>query len=225
MKIIIKENGPYVIDSDIPLKEVDSIPEKHGNAVLSYEVTKDYKEAKEGTRLCRCGHSLNKPYCDGHHAEIDFCGRELNDRKSYDEEAELLEGVVYDALDKDELCAVGRFCDRNPNFWYSLDERDGEETLEMGCLCPSGRLTVLDKKTGEKIEPKLEKEIYLVRDIPAGHLGPIHIRGGIEVVGSDGFSYEIRNRATLCRCGQSKNMPFCDASHLRCKHMEIKIEK
>jgi CDGSH-type Zn-finger protein len=29
----------------------------------------------------------------------------------------------------------------------------------------------------------------------------------------DGFVYEVRNRVTLCRCGGSKIMPFCDGTH------------
>ena len=33
----------------------------------------------------------------------------------------------------------------------------------------------------------------------------------------DGFAYEVRNRVTLCRCGASKNKPFCDGSHAAIK--------
>ena len=39
-------------------------------------VDKDGKETiKEGmTALCRCGHSANKPYCDGTHRTVGFEG-------------------------------------------------------------------------------------------------------------------------------------------------------
>jgi CDGSH-type Zn-finger protein len=39
------------------------------------------------------------------------------------------------------------------------------------------------------------------------------VRGGIRIQAPDGFVYEVRNRVTLCRCGESKNMPFCDGTH------------
>jgi iron-binding CDGSH zinc finger protein len=39
------------------------------------------------------------------------------------------------------------------------------------------------------------------------------VRGGIQVISADGHDYEIRERQTLCRCGQSRNKPFCDGSH------------
>jgi CDGSH-type Zn-finger protein len=43
--------------------------------------------------------------------------------------------------------------------------------------------------------------------------GPYLARGGIPVVSEDGTPYEVRNRQTLCRCGYSRNKPFCDGSH------------
>ena len=43
--------------------------------------------------------------------------------------------------------------------------------------------------------------------------GPLLVRGAIAVSRADGTT-EVLPRATLCRCGQSKNKPFCDNSHL-----------
>jgi CDGSH-type Zn-finger protein len=39
------------------------------------------------------------------------------------------------------------------------------------------------------------------------------VSGGIPIQSADGFVHEKRNRVTLCRCGQSKNKPFCDGTH------------
>ena len=38
--------------------------------------------------------------------------------------------------------------------------------------------------------------------------------GRIPIQSADGTEYEVRNRATLCRCGRSHNKPFCDGTHL-----------
>jgi CDGSH-type Zn-finger protein len=43
------------------------------------------------------------------------------------------------------------------------------------------------------------------------------VLGGIPVETVDGFTYEVRNRQLLCRCGASANKPFCDGSHQRVK--------
>lgn len=41
-------------------------------------------------------------------------------------------------------------------------------------------------------------------------------RGPLTIHSKDGSSSTTRNRAALCRCGQSQNKPFCDASHKQC---------
>jgi CDGSH-type Zn-finger protein len=43
--------------------------------------------------------------------------------------------------------------------------------------------------------------------------GPLWVRGGVPVIGADGQPYETRNRVLLCRCGHSRNRPFCDGTH------------
>ena len=73
---------------------------------------------------------------------------------------------------------------------------------------------VWDKKTGKPIEPKFEKSASLIEDPETQSSGPIWLKGGVELEGADGFKYEKRNRVTLCRCGRSRNKPFCDASHI-----------
>jgi hypothetical protein len=42
--------------------------------------------------------------------------------------------------------------------------------------------------------------------------GPLLVRGPIRIVQPDGTVEELP-RAAFCRCGQSKNKPFCDGSH------------
>jgi hypothetical protein len=79
--------------------------------------------------------------------------------------------------------------------------------------CPSGRLVAWDNASGKAIEPAYEPSIGLIEDPAKGCSGPVWLRGGVQVIAADGFRYEVRNRVTLCRCGASRNKPFCDGTH------------
>ena len=48
--------------------------------------------------------------------------------------------------------------------------------------------------------------------------GSLRIEGDFEIVDPDGVPYGLagRTKVALCRCGESKNKPFCDASHKTC---------
>ena len=48
--------------------------------------------------------------------------------------------------------------------------------------------------------------------------GSLRVEGEFEIVDQEGKAYGLagRTRVTLCRCGQSKTKPFCDASHKTC---------
>ena len=123
--------------------------------------------------------------------------------------------------DAENLCAFGRFCDPHGQVWNQVARSDDPGiqamfTRQVG-NCPAGRLVAWGKMTGEAVEPELPISIGLVED-PAQHCrGPLWLRGGIPVISSDGFAYEVRNRVTLCRCGQSRNKPFCDGTHAAIK--------
>ncbi len=45
--------------------------------------------------------------------------------------------------------------------------------------------------------------------------GSVRVEGDFEIVDKDGNVYGLGGRevVTLCRCGMSKNKPFCDGSH------------
>jgi CDGSH-type Zn-finger protein/uncharacterized Fe-S cluster protein YjdI len=44
--------------------------------------------------------------------------------------------------------------------------------------------------------------------------GPLQVRGPLEICAGTGRTVARITEARLCRCGQSKNKPFCDGSHL-----------
>ena len=44
--------------------------------------------------------------------------------------------------------------------------------------------------------------------------GPYLVRGTVRLIDADGERWELEGETVaLCRCGQSRNKPFCDASH------------
>lgn len=58
VKITVLPNGPYKIEGDIELKDGQG-------QVLT-------PKTKPDAYLCRCGHSANKPFCDGAHTRHGF---------------------------------------------------------------------------------------------------------------------------------------------------------
>ncbi|CAN7336106.1 CDGSH iron-sulfur domain-containing protein [Bacillus sp. AFS015802] len=43
--------------------------------------------------------------------------------------------------------------------------------------------------------------------------GSFRVSGDVELIDADGNVFPTKQVFTLCRCGLSTNMPFCDASH------------
>lgn len=214
-KIKVTKNGPYFVSGGVPIQE-ESIEEDADGYSKEWKLEGKLKPASKDYLLCRCGHSKNMPFCDQSHLNVKFDGTEKPEIK-FEECAETLAGPNVDLRDCYDLCASARFCDRAGTIWDLVEKDDPESTkiaIEEAQNCSSGRLVIIDKKTGEPIEKKLEPCISATVDLPAGVLGPLWVKGGIKIESADGKAYEKRNRVTLCRCGKSKNMPFCDSSHM-----------
>jgi CDGSH-type Zn-finger protein len=218
-EIRVSKDGPYLVDGPLPLAQF-TIGANSRKESVRWEKGRDFSTGA-GYALCRCGHSARKPFCDGTHAKAGFDGRETASRKPYREQAKLIEGPVLSLTDAERLCAFARFCDPNGQVWRLVYETDRpaakKHFQEQTCDCPSGRLVAWDNVTGEAVEPKYEPSIGLIEDPVEECSGPIWVRGGVQVVSEDGFHYERRNRVTLCRCGASRNKPFCDGSHAAIK--------
>lgn len=87
--------------------------------------------------------------------------------------------------------------------WIFPDEGKAEEIARTIDTCPSGALTYHRKDGG------MEEQTPQVNTARPWQDGPTEFRGDIHIAGHD-----PRKRATLCRCGMSQNMPFCDNSHI-----------
>jgi len=69
VKITVRPNGPYRVEGLENVELVDA----QGNR---YDLT-----GKAGISLCRCGASVNKPFCDGTHSKIGFQAAEAAVKK------------------------------------------------------------------------------------------------------------------------------------------------
>ncbi len=56
-RITVRLNGPYRVQGPVRLVDAED---------------NDFDLPAEIFILCRCGHSENKPFCDGHHREAGF---------------------------------------------------------------------------------------------------------------------------------------------------------
>lgn len=214
-EIIVITNGPYLVLGKVPIVERTIACETDGTST-EWRGGAEYP-MKDQCQLCRCGHTKNKPYCDGTHTKVGFDGTESAGEEGYLDESNVINGPTLKLNDLEILCASARFCHRAGGIWKLIPKTDEPEArkaaIEEACDCPSGRLVVTDKITNKIVEPKLEKSIALIEDPWVGVSGPLWVRGSIPVQAADGKIYRVRNRVTLCRCGKSTNKPFCDSSH------------
>lgn len=212
--ITIAEDGPYIVRGGVPLIARHPVKNAEGEPLAWHPAdgNADASEPQARYALCRCGQSARKPFCDGSHARIGFPDSELTaERTPRTERARSFEADTIVMTDDESLCEHAGFCgNRVTNVWKMIRRSNDPEVrgrlITMVSNCPSGRLAVA-APDGTPIEPGFAPSIATVPN------GPLWVRGGIPVIASDGHTYEVRNRVTLCRCGQSQNKPFCDDSH------------
>ena len=208
-------DGPYLVSGCVPVCRQTIITDPSGDAVR-WRAGRKFK-LRDRYALCRCGQTKSPPFCDESHGHTGFDGTETASRNPYLEQARALNGPALRLTDAVKLCASARFCLPSGGTWNLTrrsrhpDARD--RAVEQAGNCPAGRLVAWGED-GRPLEPALEPSIGLVEDPAMDARGPLWVRGGIPVISADGWTYETRNRVTLCRCGRSSNKPFCDGSHL-----------
>jgi CDGSH-type Zn-finger protein len=214
-KIVVTKNGPYVVSGSIPLA-IQTIRANREGFSWEWEEGPAFATDSE-YELCRCGRSKNKPFCDGSHALAPFDGTERATRQPFARQAGTLLGPDLELKDAEGLCAFARFCDPGGKIWDLIPRSDDPEAralaIREGLHCPAGRLVVVERSTHHDLEPELPPSVGIVEDPAMGCSGPLWVRGGIRIESENGTPYELRNRVTLCRCGASSNMPFCNGSH------------
>lgn len=209
-QITVRPNGPYLVRGGIPLVRKSQVMSEYGEPLAWQD--DGPVDTPEVYRLCRCGQSKSKPFCDGSHTLLGFSGDEAADTGNYDERKKIFDGENIVINDDHSLCMHAGFCGtRLTNVWQMLKESGNQEVrdeiIAMVQRCPSGTLVHALSRDAQGVEPELPREIVVVPD------GPLWVTGGIPVQRRDGQPLEIRNRVTLCRCGASSKKPLCDGTH------------
>jgi CDGSH-type Zn-finger protein len=215
VSVVIHEGGPYEVVGSTIKGQAARISTNANGTSVSYDYS-DERELKAGDRLCRCGDSANKPFCDGSHqhtrADLSLAASE----DPYSSDPAVQVGPVYTLLDDESLCSYARFCDAGERVWTEVT-LEGSKHVELVKSivrnCPGGRLVVTDSATGEVQELVGQRGVSFIEDPVVGVNGPIMLVGGIPVKNYSGVTYQVRSNQALCRCGRSSNKPFCDGSH------------
>ncbi len=95
----------------------------------------------------------------------------------------------------------------NAKPWVEPDKAEARTIAAVIKRCPTGALhyQATDPALTERAEPS--------NTLTITPNGPLYLRGSFVVVSDDEKELLSDTRAALCRCGGSKNKPFCDNSH------------
>ena len=193
--INLAPNGPYIV------KGLTNLSSRNGQI-----------ETEETIALCRCGKSSNKPYCDGTHAKISFSTE--NTEQHLANKCDEYAGQHITIHDNRSICAHAGVCTDNlasvfrmkQEPWIDPDAAGIDEIIAVIKKCPSGALSF----TMENIDgpaPDPESAIFISPN------GPYVVSGCPDLVNTNWREGASKQQYTLCRCGASKNKPYCDGSH------------
>ncbi|NPV87682.1 MAG: CDGSH iron-sulfur domain-containing protein [Anaerolineae bacterium] len=230
-RIVVRPNGPYRVEGGIPLVRKTQVVSEYGEP-LTWK-TEGQIETEEPYFLCRCGHSQDKPFCDGMHKKVGFDGTETADTGNTADRQVIYPGGVNIVVKRDySLCCESGYCATRETDIEKLTPQTGDTLIRSQVMamierCPSGSFAYSLEEGGEDIEPDYPQQIAVTTEITdEGPIqGPLWVTGNIPVERSDGKPLETRNRVTLCCCGLSKNKPLCDGAHRAAETERLRQQK
>ncbi|MGH8673800.1 MAG: CDGSH iron-sulfur domain-containing protein [Burkholderiales bacterium] len=191
-----KVDGPYLV------KDLDALANSKAEAI----------PCKPVMALCRCGGSATKPFCDGTHKKSGFSGARQTGAAVAKRDA--YRGKKITITDDRAICAHSGHCTDSlaavfkfgSDPWIDPDGAGIEAIIEAVRKCPSGALGYALADV-EGPEQHREPGITVTKD------GPYAVVGRIPLAGQSAGEIAATECYTLCRCGGSKNKPFCDGTH------------
>ena len=201
-RILCLPNGPYYLVFGEEPEPVPFLRRADGSSCSTVRAV----------ALCRCGQSRNKPLCDGTHGTVGFSDARLEPRSP--DRRTTYAGPKIAIHDNRGLCAHIGHCTEGLSAvfreegepWIDAAGATAEAIAATVRRCPSGALgySVDGVEATDRDAPPA---VTALRD------GPYAVTGGIELVGVAFGEGASREHYTLCRCGASRNKPFCDGSH------------
>jgi uncharacterized Fe-S cluster protein YjdI len=108
--------------------------------------------------------------------------------------------------------------------WVNINGAPTDEIIEVVKKCPTKALdwkwndAVRQKEEEEKAKQKAESESLINAEENPTQVnimkdGPILIQGKFVIYGEEGNVLKTLSMTSLCRCGHSRVLPFCDGTH------------
>ena len=217
-KIVVLKDGPYAVYGDIPLVRKIQIVSEYGEPLTWQK--QETIETHGAYYLCRCGCSINKPFCSGDHREAGFNGTETASTGATDLRQIVFHGHNINLKRDYPLCMESGFCGNRITNVEEMIRKSADTTVRAQLIamierCPSGSITYSIDDNGEDIEPDFPQQIAVTTEITSDGpiAGPLWVTGNIPIERADGQPLETRNRVTLCNCGLSRLKPLCDGTH------------
>jgi uncharacterized Fe-S cluster protein YjdI/CDGSH-type Zn-finger protein len=91
--------------------------------------------------------------------------------------------------------------------WIDVDAAEPDRIAETVLTCPTGALHFRRLDDGPQEQAAAQTTVEPCPD------GPLFVRGRLQILDGDGNLIREDTRLALCRCGASRNKPFCDGSH------------
>ncbi len=170
-------------------------------------------ETKPRMSLCRCGKSEFKPYCDRKHLETNYSGERII--KPEERKLARYKGKSLTIFFDKTICSHSAVClnslpkvfdvERMP--WVDVFGAKESKIMEVIEKCPTGALSY-ETSDGKKCSTNQREPKIIIQDN-----GPFDIEGGIELKDEYESKPFVEEHYSLCRCGKTKNAPFCDGAH------------
>ena len=98
--------------------------------------------------------------------------------------------------------------------WINVEAATTQQLIDQVRQCPSGALSYYMNDARPAPDTDITKET-LDTKVEVMPNGPLLVYGTLTVQHKDG-STETKNKTTaFCRCGASKNKPYCDGNHVK----------